>query len=166
MTKRGFPGGTSSKVSACQGGRHKRCEFNSWVGKIPWGRKWQLTPVFLPGQSHGQRSLVDYCPRGHRRIRRDWAFGHVHTHTHAHTHTFFNLLGHLILLRTHLASCIITLTLERRKLQLWRGLSQHTQAGRCGPGAQSWTSGSLSLLCFCQHARKESWAPWLHVFQL
>ena len=40
------------------------------------------------------------------------------TRTHMHTHTFFNLLGHLILLRTHQASCIITLTLERRKLQL------------------------------------------------
>ena len=43
---------------------------------------------------------------------------HAHTHTHTHTHTFFNLLGHLILLRTHLVSYIITLTLERRKLQL------------------------------------------------
>ena len=88
MTKRGFPSGTSSKVSACQGRRHKMCGFNSWVGKIPWGRKWPLTLVFLPGQSHGQRSLVDYCPRGHRRIGCDWAFGHVHTHTHAHTHIF------------------------------------------------------------------------------
>ena len=31
--------------------------FNPWVGKIPWGRPWQPTPVFLPGESHGQRSL-------------------------------------------------------------------------------------------------------------
>ena len=37
--------------------------FNSWVGKITWGRKWQPTPVFLPGESHGQRSLVGYNPR-------------------------------------------------------------------------------------------------------
>ena len=35
-----------------------------WVKKIPWRRKWQPTPVFLPGQSHGQRSLVGYSPRG------------------------------------------------------------------------------------------------------
>ena len=35
-----------------------------WVGKIPWRRKWQLTPVFLPGKSHRQRSLVGYTPRG------------------------------------------------------------------------------------------------------
>ena len=35
-----------------------RCRFNPWVGKIPWRRAWQPTPVFLPGESHGQRSLV------------------------------------------------------------------------------------------------------------
>ena len=33
-----------------------RCEFHPWARKIPWRRKWQLTPVFLPGKSHGQRS--------------------------------------------------------------------------------------------------------------
>ena len=42
---------------------------HSWVGKIPWRRKWHPTPVFLPGKSHGQRSLVDY---GHR-VRHDSA---------------------------------------------------------------------------------------------
>ena len=38
----------------------------STVGKIPWRKKWQPTPVFLPGESHGQRSLVGYSPWGHR----------------------------------------------------------------------------------------------------
>ena len=37
-----------------------------WVGKIPWRRKWQPTPVFLPEESHGQRSLTAYSPRGHK----------------------------------------------------------------------------------------------------
>ena len=37
---------------------------NPWVGKIPWRRQWQPTSVFLPGQFHGQRSLVGYSPRG------------------------------------------------------------------------------------------------------
>ena len=37
--------------------------FDSWVGKIPWRRKWLPTPVFLPGESHGQRSLNGYSPR-------------------------------------------------------------------------------------------------------
>ena len=40
----------------------KRCGFNPWVGKILWRKPWQPTPVFLPGESHGQRSLVDYLP--------------------------------------------------------------------------------------------------------
>ena len=38
-----------------------QCEFHSWVGKIPWRRKWQPTPVFLPGEFHGQRSPVGPC---------------------------------------------------------------------------------------------------------
>ena len=52
----GFPGGTSGKEPACQCKRHKRCRFNPWVGKIPWRRAWQPTPVFLPGEPHGQRT--------------------------------------------------------------------------------------------------------------
>ena len=42
----------------------KKQEFNPWIGKIPWRRKWQPTPVFLSGKSHGQRSLTD-CRVGH-----------------------------------------------------------------------------------------------------
>ena len=38
--------------------------FDPWVRKIPWRRRWQPTPVFLPGKSHGQRSLVGYSPWG------------------------------------------------------------------------------------------------------
>ena len=40
--------------------------FNPWVGKIPWRRKWQSTPVLLPGKPHGQRSLVGYSPWGRK----------------------------------------------------------------------------------------------------
>jgi len=36
--------------------------LDSWVSKIPWRRAWQSTPVFLPGESHGQRNLVGYSP--------------------------------------------------------------------------------------------------------
>ena len=42
--------------------------FNPWVGKIPWRRKWQSTPVLLPGKSHGQRSLVGYSPWGRKEL--------------------------------------------------------------------------------------------------
>ena len=47
---------------------HRRCKFYPWVGKIPWRREWQPTPVFLPGESYGQRSLVGYSPWGHREL--------------------------------------------------------------------------------------------------
>ena len=40
--------------------------FAPWVGKIPWRRKWQPTPVFLPEESHGQRSLGGYSPWGRK----------------------------------------------------------------------------------------------------
>ena len=46
-------------------------QFDPWVGKIPWKRKWQPTPVFLPGESQGQRSLAGYSPWGHR-VWCDW----------------------------------------------------------------------------------------------
>ena len=42
----------------------RRPGFNPWVGKIPWRRKWQPTPVSLPGKSHGQRNLAGYSPWG------------------------------------------------------------------------------------------------------
>ena len=41
--------------------RHK---FDPWVREMPWRRAWQSTPVFLPGESHRQRSLVGYSPWG------------------------------------------------------------------------------------------------------
>ena len=43
-----------------------RCRFDPWVRKMPWRRPWQPTPVFLPGESLGQRTLVGYGPQGHK----------------------------------------------------------------------------------------------------
>ena len=56
------PGGTSGEESACQRKRQKRCGFNPYVRKTPWSRAWQPNPVFLPGKSHGERSLTGYSP--------------------------------------------------------------------------------------------------------
>ena len=50
------------KEPACQFRRHKRRRFDPWVRKIPWRRAWQPISVFLPGESHGQRSLAGYSP--------------------------------------------------------------------------------------------------------
>ena len=51
----------SSKGPIC---RCRRGRFDPSIGKIPWRRKWQPTPVFLPGKPHGQRGLAGYSPRG------------------------------------------------------------------------------------------------------
>ena len=66
-----FPGGASGEELAYQCRRHKRCGLDPWVGEIPLRRAWQPTPVFLPGESHGQRSLAGYSPWG-RRVGHDW----------------------------------------------------------------------------------------------
>ena len=58
-----FPG-SSSKEPPCQCKRHQRCWLDPWVGKIPWRRAWQPTPVFLPGESHGEGSLAGYIVHG------------------------------------------------------------------------------------------------------
>ena len=44
-------------------------EFSPWARKIPWRRKWQLTSVFLPWKSHGQKNLAGYFPWGYKRVR-------------------------------------------------------------------------------------------------
>ena len=46
----------------------RRPVFDPWVGKSPWKRKWQPTPVFFPGKSHGQRALVGYSPWGYKEL--------------------------------------------------------------------------------------------------
>ena len=57
-----FPGGASGKEPACQCKRPKRHKFDPWIRKIPWRRAWLPIPVFLPRESHGQRSLPGYSP--------------------------------------------------------------------------------------------------------
>ena len=65
LEKGGFPGGPDSKESVCNAG-----DLSSipGLGRPPQGREWLLTPVFLPGESHGQRSLVGYSPWGRREL--------------------------------------------------------------------------------------------------
>jgi len=48
--------------------KRKRREYDPWVGKIPWRTAWKPTPVFLPGESHLQRSLVGYSPQKSQRV--------------------------------------------------------------------------------------------------
>ena len=69
----------SGKESACQCGSRG---FNPWVRKIPWGRKWHPTLVFLPGNSRGQRSLAGYRPWSHKELDpAEQLNTHIHTHS-------------------------------------------------------------------------------------
>ena len=56
----GFPGGASGKELTYQSRRCNKHRFDSWIEKIPWRKAWQPTQVFLPGESHEQRSLAGY----------------------------------------------------------------------------------------------------------
>ena len=82
----GFPGGAKGlKEKNKQTNTHLQCRrlrrprFNPWVGKIPWRRAWQPTPVFFPGESQGQRSLAGYSPWGCKESE----LQQLNTHTHS-----------------------------------------------------------------------------------
>ena len=79
----GFPCGSSGKESTCQCRRLRRHGFDSWVWKIPWRKKWQPTPIFLPGKSHGWRSLVGYSP---------WCCKELYTTEKLYFHYLFSTL--------------------------------------------------------------------------
>ena len=117
-----FPSGASSKEFSCQSRRHKIHKFNPWFRKIPWRRAWQPTPVFLCGEGHGQRTLMDFSPWDWKRVGHNWsdlAWKHAlstyvpcmfnrlsnshidtHTHTHTHTHTGYLLLQSLLIVKS------------------------------------------------------------------
>ena len=78
----GFPGGSVVKR---QPANARRRRFDPWVRKIPWRRRWQPTPGFLPGESHEQRSLVGYSPWGHKELNPTEWLNNVYTQMHAST---------------------------------------------------------------------------------
>ena len=77
-----FPRWPSGKEPACHCRRCRRHGFTPWFRKIPQRRAWQPTPVFLPGASHGQKSLVGHSPRRHSQKRLS---ARARTHTHIHS---------------------------------------------------------------------------------
>ena len=74
----GLPWWFRGTESTCQCRRQRRCGFDPLVGKIPWSRRWQPTPVFLLKKPHGQRNLAGYSP---------WGCKESDANVHAHTHT-------------------------------------------------------------------------------
>ena len=78
-TSSGFPGGTGGKEPACQ---WRRRRFDPWVRKIPWRRAGQLIPVFLPGESLGQRSLAAQALQGYTESDKTEVTQHACTEVH------------------------------------------------------------------------------------
>ena len=85
---RGFPGGPVVKNLPADAGDVKGVGSIPRLGRFPWRRKWQPTPVFLLGKSHEHRSLVGYSPWDHK----DWA-----TNTTTNAPQYFNYNSKLFL---------------------------------------------------------------------
>ena len=88
----GLPWWLNGKESTCQ---CRRQGFHPWVRKIPWRRKWQPTPVFLPGESHGQSSLEGYSPWGLKELDTNYRLKNSNHSTSSNTYnqveyTFFS----------------------------------------------------------------------------
>ena len=96
----GLPGSSDDKESACQ---CRWCGLDPWVGKIPRRREWQPTPVFLPGESHGQKNRKGYNPWGPKQLDT----------TNTFTLTF---LYHLALLQLNMRTAVHVIS---RSQHLW-----------------------------------------------
>ena len=92
LHKLDFPGSASDKESPCQCRRWKTWGLDLWAGKIPWRRAWQPSPVSLPGESHGQRSLEGYSPWSRKESDTTERLTYTHTHTHIHTKSYYLIL--------------------------------------------------------------------------
>ena len=108
-----FPGGVRGKESTCHGRRHKRRWFHPWVGKIPWRRAWQLTPVFLSLRIPWTEKPGGLQTKGLQRVGHDWsdlACTHLLWALSAYLRlliflpTWFQLVIHL---SGHFASCTL-----------------------------------------------------------
>ena len=75
----GFPGGTSGKEPTANAGDLREAGLIPGLGRFPWRRAQQPTPVYLPGESHGQRSLVVYSPWSHKESDNNWATKYART---------------------------------------------------------------------------------------
>ena len=97
-------------------------QFNPWVGKIPWRREWQPTPLFLPGKSHGQRSLAGCSPRGPKGSEKsDW-------------------------LSTQTCAFFTTCSLQQTDVQFVKGKNQHLLSKSANPQmGEAWLNYSPRL---------------------
>ena len=92
----GLISGASGKEPICQCRRHKRHRFDPWVGKIPWRRAQQPTPVFFPGESHGKRSLVGYSPSCYKESDTTEVTYQTRLKQHLHSPPSFSRIGNFL----------------------------------------------------------------------
>ena len=128
----------------------------TWVRSLgqedkPWKREWQPTPVFLPGEFHGQRSLVGCSPRGSQRVGHDWA-----TNTQfLFVHTFFYLL--IYSLKNYRAPTVVQASARYRRFK--RQNPGHLELLCCGGNTTHHIRQTLRELCWGECCT-EVWA-WL-----
>ena len=89
-------------------GECRRRGFDPWLGNIPGRRMWQPTPVFSPGESHGQRSLVGYSPWGHTRVGHDLVTKqqHVYIYIYIYTHIYIHTIIYIVCMYNYIYSVI------------------------------------------------------------
>jgi len=101
--------GSPDGKSLCQ--QCRRPYLDPWIGKIPWRRKWQPTPVLLPGKSHGQRSLIGYSPWGRKESDRTQRL---------HFHFLFCRYLIVVLICIYLMNGIFSYACWRSSVPLWK----------------------------------------------
>ena len=120
-----FPGGWDSKVCLQCG----RPGFEPWVRKIPWRREWLPTPVFLPGESHGQRNLVGYSLWCHKELDTTEQQTHIMLHcVHIFSLDPSSINGHLGFF--HILAIVNNATIHMgcRHLAVWQGRFKNCRA--------------------------------------
>ena len=146
----GFPGGTAGKSVCLQ---CRRPGFDPWVGKIPWRKKWQPTPVFLPGKFHGQSSLVVY----------NIVHGVAKSQTWMSNFTF--TFNHQTIPRNEsplTASRDTILTLSSSTTQVWQkpySSNLTTSKYVIDPAITEISSQSVSIFCYDLHTQRLPFQP-------
>ena len=123
-----------------------------WIGEIPWRRKWQPTPVFLPGKFHGQGEPEGLQSMGSQRDRYDWVSEHTHMQI-----AFSSLIYFPSLLRTrqHLTHHCFIHSTQHNVLQM-----QSAQE-RAAKWANEWKSEWVKVICLRSHREQcETKAEW------
>ena len=154
-----FPGGATSKEPACQCRRLRRHGFDPWVRKIPWRRAQQPTPVFLPGESHGQKIQAGYSPR------HNWSDLAQHT-AHIHIHAFFYIYVFFHIYHHHY-SPVMMMRRKTKSEKGWVGcvywdcplekeMATHSSILAC---SVPWREETGGLLCMGSQRVGHGWAP-------